>query len=223
MNANGLHKGRTWNRALTAALLLAATAGAAHADGWYAGGFVAPVAEAEDIDFGTALGTVTTTFDGGDLGWGAVVGYEAGSWRIEGEWSAREFDVDDHILGGAALPGPTGTLEAQSLFVNALYDFNRDGTVSPYLGAGAGWTDADLDGFGVAPVPQVLDDGDSGFSYQAIAGVGFNLGESVTIFADYRFLWAPGLEVTVTPGAGAVTSDIDVEAQSLQAGVRFRF
>ena len=203
--------------------LFVAAATAAHAEGWYVGGFVTPYTDADDIEFGTALGTVTTTFEG-DMGFGGVVaGREIGSWRVEGEWSARDFEVEDHILGGAALPGPTGSLDASSYMVNAIYDFNRDGTVAPYLGAGAGWTEVELDDFGVAPVPQVLSDDDSGFAYQLIAGLGFNLGERWNLFVDYRLLVADGLEVTVTPGAGGVTSEVDFETQSLQVGARFRF
>lgn len=207
---------------LAGVCLLTAAATAARAEGWYLGGFVAPVTEIDDIDFGTALGTVTTTFDGGS-GLGFVAGREFGSWRIEGEWSLRDFDVEDHILGGTALPGPTGGLDARSYLVNAIYDFNREGKVSPYLGAGAGWAEVELDDFGVAPVPQVMTDDDSGFAYQLVAGIGFNVGPSWNLFVDYRFLFADGLEVTVTPGAGGVTSEIDFEAQSLQAGARFRF
>lgn len=200
----------------------AAVATAARAEGWYAGGFYAPYVDADDIEFGTALGTVTTTFDG-DMGWGLVFGRELGSWRVEGEWSQRDSDVEDHILGGTALPGPTGSLDAQTLFVNALYDFNRAGTVAPYLGAGLGWADVELDGFGVAPVPAVLSDDDSGFAYQLIAGVGFNVGPNWNLFVDYRLLFADSFEMTVTPGAGGVKSEIDFETQSVQAGARFRF
>jgi len=208
---------------LAGVCLIAAATSAARAQEWYVGAFMTPYTEADDIDFGTALGTVTTTFEG-DMGFGgAVVGRELGSWRIEGEWSLRDFEVEDHILGGAALPGPTGGVDVSSYMLNAIYDFNRDGTVAPYLGAGAGWTEVELDDFGVAPVPQVLSDDDSGFAYQLVAGLGFNLGARWNLFLDYRLIFADGLEVTVTPGAGGVTSEIDLEVQSLQAGARFRF
>jgi OOP family OmpA-OmpF porin len=202
--------------------LFAAAATAARAEGWYVGGFYTPYVEAEDVGFGTALGTVTTTFDSGS-GLGFVGGREMGSWRVEADWSWREFDVEDHLLAGAALPGPTGAMDAHTYFVNVIYDFNRKGAVAPYLGLGAGWAEVELEEFGVAPVPQVLKDDDSGFAWQAIAGLGFNLGERWNLFVDYRLVVADGLEVTVTPGAGGVTSEIDFEMQTLQAGARFRF
>jgi len=203
-------------------ILLAATATAVRAESWYVGGFLAPYLEAEDVAFGTALGTVTTTFEG-DTGLGFVAGREFGPWRLEIEWSLRDFDVEDHILAGAALPGPTGGMDARTYFANAIYDFNRQGIVAPYLGVGAGWADVELDEFGVTPVPQVLRDDDSGFAWQAIAGIGFNLGDRWALFVDYRYLAADGLEVTVTPAAGGVASEIDLEMQSVQGGVRFRF
>jgi len=207
---------------LAGVCLLAATATAAKAESWYAGGFMAPYVEADDIDFGTALGTVTTTFDG-DTGFGFVAGRQHDAWRFEIEWSSRSFDVGDHILSGSALPGPTGKLDAETYFLNAIYEFNARGRVSPYLGIGAGWAQVDFESFGVAPVPAVLQDDDGGFAYQGIAGVGFDLGGRWALFADYRYLVSNDLEIVVTPAAGGVGSKVDYRAQSLQAGVRIRF
>lgn len=209
---------------VTGLILLAATATAtaAQAQSWYVGGFLAPSLEAEDVEFGTALGMVTTTF-AGDAGLGFVAGREFGPWRFEIEWSLRDFDVKDHILAGAALPDPTGGMDARTYFANAIYDFNRRGIVAPYLGVGGGWADVEFDEFGVTSVPQVLQDDDSGFAWQVAAGIGINLGARWALFLDYRYLAAEGLEVTVMPAAGGVASKIDLEVASVQGGVRFRF
>lgn len=214
MKTNGI-------RGFAALAITLLTAGAAAADGLYGGAFYAS-ADQDDFDFGTALGTVTTTVDDGS-GLGFVLGRELGSFRYELEWSMRDFDVRDHILGGAALPGPTGEIDATTYFFNGYYNFNAEGRVSPFLGAGVGYADAELDDFGVAPVPAVLSDDDSGFAWQLIAGVDFKLNENARLFVDYRRITADGLEVTVTPGAGGVSSELDVEMQSLNAGFRWVF
>jgi len=208
-------------RVFAALALTLLTAGAAGAQGWYAGAFYGTASQ-DDFDFGTALGTVTTTIEDG-AAMGLVVGREVGAFRYEFEWSSRDLDVDDHILGGAALPGPTGEVDASTLFLNGYYNFNANGRVSPYLGAGVGYADVEFGGFGVAPVPAVLSDDDSGFAWQAIAGLGFRLNDNARIFVDYRMIRADGLEVTVTPGAGGVTSEVDAELDSLNAGFRWVF
>lgn len=209
------------SRSLMVAVCLLLSTAAARADGWYVGGF-GSYAEADDVRFGTALGTVTTTFDS-TTGFGLLFGREFGSLRLEAELGLGDFDVRDHILAGDALPGPTGKLETRTYLVNAAYDFNRDGRVNPYLGAGVGLADADLKGFGVAPVPDVLDDGDQAFAYQLLAGIGFRVGDDWTLFADYRYLVADGLSVTVSPAAGGVASDVDFESGNLTFGFRYGF
>lgn len=179
-------------------------------------------ADADDIEFGTALGTVTTTIEDGSAV-GFVAGRELGPVRLEVEWSMRDFDVDDHLLAGAALPGPTGELEARSYFLNGYYHFNADGRLSPYLGAGIGYADVELDDFGVTPVPEVLRDDDAGFAWQLMAGVEARFGSGWRLFADYRWLAADGLEVTVSPAAGSLDSEIDLETHTMAIGVRYSF
>ena len=196
-------------------------AASASAEGWYVGAF-GSFSGVDDIRFDTALGTVTTPFES-DMGLGLVVGYDFDSVRVEGEWSMREYEVENHILGGARLPGPTGDSESRALMVNAYYDFNQEGTVQPYIGAGLGLVDVELDGFGVTPVPDVLSDDDSGFGYQLMLGLGFEVSESWTLFIDYRYQSADDLSVTVSPAAGAVSSDIDWTTQDVALGVRYSF
>ena len=205
----------------TAFALVLLTAGAAQAQQWYIGAF-GTASDLDDFDFGTALGTVKTTFDE-TTGFGVVVGREIGAVRIEGEWSMRYFDVEDHILAGAPLPGPTGDAESRSHMLNLYYDFNRDGRFQPYLGGGVGLVDVELDGFGVAPIPDVLTDDDSGFAYQVMAGVGIALSDSWDLFVDLRMQMADGLEITASPSAGSVSSEFDWEVQDIALGLRYSF
>ncbi len=206
----------TW---LFAALFVAIPV--AQAEGWYAGAYFG-MADTDDSDFGTALGTVTTTFDGGGS-YGLFLGYDTSRLRIEGELSMRDDDVEDHILGGSALPGPTGEASSTSVMGNLIYDFNRGGRVEPYLGAGIGFTDVDFEDFGVAPIPNVLNDGDSSLAYQMLVGLGIGLNEDWDLFLDYRWLAADDLSLTVSDVAGAVTSDVDYEVSNFGFGLRYSF
>jgi opacity protein-like surface antigen len=193
----------------------------ASAQGWYLGA-LASYTSLDDIDFGTALGTVTTTFDESQSV-GLVLGYDTSMLRIEGEIIMREFNVQDHILAGGALPGPTGEAETLTLMANAIYDFNREGTVQPYIGLGLGWADVELDDFGVEPIPDVLNDSDSGFAYQVFAGLGFELSDNWNLFVDYRWFVASDLSLTASADAGAVSTDVDLEAQDIVVGIRYSF
>ena len=200
---------------------LVAAIPAASAQSWY-GGVFGSFSDTDDTAFETALGTVTTTFDS-DMSYGLVFGYDTSRVRIEGEFSLREGDVKDHILGGDALPGPTGEASSLSLLANVIYDFNRDGAVQPYIGAGLGYTDVELESFGVAPIPDVLNDSDSSFAYQLIAGIGIALGDDWDLFLDYRWFVADSLDLTVSDAAGALTSEVDYEVQDIVFGIRYSF
>ena len=195
---------------------------ASRAEGWYLGALVNFNSMVDDIDFGTALGTVTTSFDE-DPSFGLALGYDTSMIRFEGEIMMREVGVEDHILAGDALPGPTGEAEVMSIMGNAIYDFNREGALQPYLGLGLGWADVELGGFGVEPIPDVLNDSDSGFAYQFFAGVGLELSENWSLFLDYRFFVASDLSLTASADAGAVSSEVDFESQDLVFGVRYSF
>jgi opacity protein-like surface antigen len=199
--------------------LLSATG--ASAQDWYFGALTS-YSDTDDTDFETAVGTVTTTFDS-DMSYALIFGRQLQKVRVEGELFFREADVEDHLLAGTALPESTGEASGTSLMANVLYDFNREGTVSPYIGAGLGYTDVDFENFGVGPIPSVLEDSDSSFAYQLLLGLGFNVNEQWTVFLDYRWFAADDLSVTVSPAAGATATDIDYEVQDLSIGFRVAF
>ena len=200
---------------------LLATASAVTAQGWYLGGF-GGISDTDDAPFGTALGTVTPEFDSGTT-YGAVLGYDTSTWRFEGEISMRDGDVENHILGAAPLPGPTGEASSTAFLANVIYDFNRDGSVRPYVGAGLGYLDVDFENFGVTPIPDVLDDSDSSLAYQLLVGIGFALNADWSLFVDYRWLTADDLSLTASPSAGSTMSDVDYEVQDFTVGLRYSF
>ncbi len=113
-----------------------------------------------------------------DGGWmiAGAVGYDfngvPGGPRVEGELSWREGD----LAGG-------GTANAVTGMANAYYDVGPVGPVSPYLGAGLGYTRMKHD-FQIAR-------GHAGaFAWQAMAGVGIPLTTDLTLDLGVRYFSA---------------------------------
>ena len=182
----------------------------------------------DDFDFQVAPGTVNTEFDDG-YGLGIAFGKQLGEngaknrWRIEGELSYRANDVDTHKLNGGALAGSTGKLKNTALMANVLYDFNEPSKFTPYLGAGLGFAKVKADGFGVGAIPEVLNDDDTVFAYQLIAGAGWDISEKTELFAEYRYFATDDVSVTTSAATGSVGTDIAYKSNNILLGARFRF
>lgn len=183
---------------------------------------------ADEVDFRTAPGRVTTDFDDG-YGFGAALGARlgqrgaAGRWRVEGELSFASNDVDAHRLRGVPLAGPTGDLESMSVMLNALLDFGTGGRLTPYLGAGIGVAEIQASGFGAAASPAVLDDEDTVLAYQLIAGAGYGISPNAELFAEYRWFATDDPALRTSVATGSVDTAIEYRISKFLAGVRFNF
>ncbi|HKK30034.1 MAG TPA: OmpA family protein, partial [Alphaproteobacteria bacterium] len=71
-----------------------------------------------------------------------------------------------------------------AIMLNIAYDFHRDWPVIPTIGAGVGAAFTTADDLGDR----------TKFAYQAIAGLGYQLTDWVTAFADYRFFGTPEID-----------------------------
>jgi opacity protein-like surface antigen len=131
--------------------------------------------------------------------WMAAIGAGhafANGFRAEGEIAYRTNDADDY--------GDT-TITAQSVMVNAFYDFNRGGRVQPYVGAGAGYAWVEPDGA----------EDDSAFAYQGLIGLAIALSERWSVDAGYRYFWVNDLDFQYV--------DADYEHQAVTLGLRYQF
>ena len=164
--------------------------------------------------------TVTDTasrsvkFDNGLMG-SLALGYDYGSnWRSEIELSRRTNDLDT-VAGATA----AGKLQATSLMANAIYDFDINSPVTPYLGAGLGFSQVKLKNaspFGASSI----NDSDRALALQGIAGLSFAVNESIDLFADYRYFTTRDLDMSTAAGTAA---SFDTDAHSVMAGLRFNF
>ncbi|MCR4379392.1 MAG: OmpA family protein [Rhodospirillales bacterium] len=164
--------------------------------------------------------TVTDTasrsvkFDNGLMG-SLALGYDYGSnWRAEVELSRRANDLDS-VAGATA----AGKMQATSLMANAIYDFDINSPVTPYLGAGLGFSQVKLKNaspFGASSI----NDSDRALAYQGIAGLSYAVNETIDLFADYRYFATRDLDVNTAAGTAA---SFDASTHSVMAGLRFNF
>ncbi|MGB6184824.1 MAG: outer membrane beta-barrel protein, partial [Sphingopyxis granuli] len=196
-------------RKLAVAVALASTALASPAvardNSWYVGvGGGVMIVEDIDLDIGTAANAVSLDHRKG-YDFEGVVGYDFGGFRAEVEVGYREADIRSGAVAAPGIPsGPNGgglvtgsypmngDSNALSFMVNGMIDFGDDDGIQGFIGGGAG-----VARVSVEPVfaGAWLDDSDTGFAWQAIAGVRAPLSNNWDVGLKYRFFNASGLDL----------------------------
>jgi OOP family OmpA-OmpF porin len=148
-----------------------------------------------------------------DWGWGLLgqVGRSFGPLRGELELGWRNNDVEK--VNGAK---SNGDMDSWTLMTNLYYDIRTGTSWTPYLGVGVGGAMLDADGtLGGAR----LNDTDTVFAYQGIAGVAYALNDALSIKADYRYLDTMDGKFK----AGTTKYEGDYSAHSILVGFNYRF
>ncbi|MEM9845924.1 MAG: outer membrane beta-barrel protein [Pseudomonadota bacterium] len=211
----------------TTALVIATTASAQDFYGQLYGGITFP----DDPTFSGIVGgvpaDVDTTLDEGFL-IGGSVGLRFASvpnLRAEVELSYGENDIDGINFSGNGLApevGVGGDISHTSLLVNGYWDFQTNGPLTPYVGAGLGVGFVDTSavyGPGVR-----LDSSDDVFALQLIAGASYDLSESTALFADVRYRQFFDVSADrITPAGGLASVSDDISLTSFNVGVRLNF
>lgn len=141
-----------------------------------------------------------------DDGWlvGGAGGYAfSNGVRAEGELLYMDNDLDTVSEGDIATLGA---------FANIAYEFNQQGRIRPFLGAGVGFAQVNYD-------DGVVDDDDIGFAYQAKAGVAYDINERMTAELAYRYLNVTDVEFG---SGGASPVDGDYDNQAVTIGLRYK-
>ncbi len=130
---------------------------------------------------------------------GGVVGYDFGPIRLEGEASFRRVSNDVLNLLGTqiARPALNGDVRAFSVMGNALVDFGPDQGVQGYFGGGAGVARVH---YRIGVPAAVLDDSDSVFAWQVIAGLRTPVSEHVDVGVKYRYFVPDRVSLLTTTG-----------------------
>ncbi|MEE9432797.1 MAG: OmpA family protein [Sphingorhabdus sp.] len=203
-------------RKLAIGLALASTALATPAlarDGqWYVG-VEGGAMLLEDFDLGVNGGSNDIVLEN-QIGYdfGGIVGYDFGGFRLEAEVSYREADPDQistvsaagipvPLFGGivpalGAFAGTAGDANALSFMVNGMLDFGDDDGLQGFVGGGVGIARVNIhNAIGAAGSAPWLDDSDTGFAWQAIAGIRAPLSDSWDFGLKYRYFNVPNVNL----------------------------
>jgi OOP family OmpA-OmpF porin len=157
---------------------------------------------------------------------GGAIGYDMGQamgpfgLRFEAELSYRNNDVNSHSLGGQPLGGPFGSTSALAGMGNILFDLNTGSPFTIYGGGGLGVANVEFDGHGAAGPGTVMNDDDTVFAWQAIAGMGYEISSNIVLDVQYRYFNASDVSLTSVSGASSST---DYESHAVLGGIRFKF
>jgi len=141
-------------------------------------------------------------------------GFENG-FRLEGEFAYRDNGFDEDV--------PLGTnadATAVSLMANLFYDFNRHGSLQPYLGLGVGAAQVDSQASGVL---FGWDDDYTGVAYQGLAGVNWQFSQNWSADLGYRYFVVPDAEFDGVVGITPATFEGDYTHQAVTLGLRYTF
>ncbi len=228
-------------RKLAVVMALASTALATPAlardDSWYVGvEGGAMIVEDIDFDIRTAAGVTTTNAATVDHNYGwdvdGVIGYDFGMFRAEAEVGYRQANVDGYrstvttpTYGTTGALGSTaagnfdyagGRTSALSFMVNGLLDFGDDDGVQGFVGGGVGVARIKADNYALNRRGAFLDDSDTVFAWQALAGVRAPLGENLDATLKYRFFNADDVRLVDVTGR---TLDGRFRSHSLLGGI----
>jgi opacity protein-like surface antigen len=161
-----------------------------------------------DFDNVSTVNSYRLTTDYGYNGMVAAgLAYRVG--RIELSGGYRYLKNDEIKINGAPAIPASGNVDAYDLLLSVFYDFNSDGTLSPYFGGGVGAARVNLnDG--------TINKKDIGFAYQLGAGINLNMSKSFAIDLGYRLLGVTNLDY------GAVKMD-GILFHNANMGLRFLF
>jgi opacity protein-like surface antigen len=199
---------------------------------WYIGGDVGSN-NAADMDLSFPSGPHPVPFDDGWIGT-LKAGARFGAVRAEVEYAHRSNDAEFFGPPGD-IDNARGSIDSDALMLNGYFDFAAQGKITPYVGAGVGGIRVEADDIRKDIsfcCSGIVDDDDTVFAIQLMAGAAFAVTSSVDVTVEYRYLladpsfdFATGCDVDDTIGTCGVDgrSSDDYKNQSLLLGLRYRF
>ena len=188
----------------------------------------------EDMKFDIANTPSASTYNtktGYDVD--GVIGYDLGMFRLETEVGYKFAKGDTYRssintpfvnTGSFARPGeydsPHSHTSALSFMVNGLLDFGDDDAVQGFVVGGVGVARVTAAGVRAGNAAAVLDDSDTVFAWQGIAGVRAPLSSHVDLSLKYRFFNADNVKLVGVEGAQYETR---YRSHSLLGGLTYNF
>ena len=224
-------------RKIAIVLALASTALAsptlARDNSWYVG-VEGGAMIVEDIDYD--IGASTATVDH-DYGWDVdgVVGYDFGAFRVETEVGYRRASVDGFRsttttpvvgAGGAFVNAPAGSYDgaggrtsALSFMLNGLLDFGDDDGIQGFVGGGVGVARVKAN-YGLTNGGDFVNDSDTVFAWQGLAGIRAPLTDHLDATVKYRFFNADNVRLVDVTNR---TMEGRFRSHSILGGVTYNF
>lgn len=172
-------------------------------------------ADADNAGSGVAF---DTGFGSGFTDGGALSFTDPRGLRGELELSYRENEVDETSVINLGPRTGNADISAFTALANAYYDFDTHSSWRPFVGAGIGITiggaDSTSSDFGRA------DNEGATFTYQAGAGLAYELSPHWTFSLGYRYLGATDSEFR-SPRTG--TFESEYSSHSVLGGIRFTY
>lgn len=201
--------------------LIAVGQSQAHHQGWYVG-LEGGASWVDDTDFGYTrvnpgpINTLDTAEF--DTGWAALAtigyGFEK-NWRVELEGGYRSNDFDLTLPVGAAFP-TNGELTEITAMINLIYDVPLTDKLDLNVGIGAGADYAKLND------DRIVNDADTNFAYQLVAGLTYKLTSQLDLSLTYRFLNVDSPSFSDTLGTRVDTYAFDdVQKHAVTIGLRY--
>lgn len=161
-------------------------------------------------------------FDNGPIFVGSA-GYKwEQGFRTELEFGYREGDVGNVVTptGNVAW---TGQQRTWSTMANVLFDIGTSSGVTPYIGAGLGLSWIGWKDNFKGPTTAAFDGTDSKFSWQGIAGLGYDATKNLGLFLEYRYIGANNARFPAKLAPASVVADHDDRSHNFLVGFRYSF
>jgi len=194
-------------RAFLVGLLLMVPATSALAVGPYMG-VSGGVSVIHDGDIDDDFDSVEAKYDTG-FGFNINAGYNFEPYRLEFEFGYKNADMDEVSGYGETFSVSDTEITVMSFMANALYDFKTKSPFTPYLGAGIGLLNGELE------IGDYEED-ENTFGYQLIVGGAYNINKNLAFDLSYRFQHAPS-------DFSVEGVDVEYMSSSFMAGIRYNF
>ena len=156
-------------------------------------------------------------FDSG-MNYSVAAGYTVDYFALEAEFGYRILDVYRRINTNGPSVKYTGDQTQVSIMMNAYFIPKPDWEISPYIGLGMGTTTISWNDVR-APGGPIIDDSDTVFTYQLIAGASYKINPQFTLAADYRYFVPGDVEIDMNGTEGRL---IDQELNIFSVALRFK-
>ena len=180
----------------------------------------ASILTSSELDDPTGILAALGTEINFDVGYGlsGALGYHWGLFRVEGEITYAESDIDEVEVVGIGFSG-SGDVSSLGFMANAFKDFEIGDGWQFNIGGGIGYAIVSINDASVGGVP-LADDDDWVFAYQLGTGIGYQMSPTTTLSLDYRYFATVDPEFNDVDG---IPFEAEYDSHVIRIGVRFNF